>query len=68
MRAARVYGDKPDIYRRLSWDALLTLSGTPAPIRTELERRILAGERMGAPQIRRAHQVRQPGRPTAMAA
>lgn len=67
-RAARVYGDRPDIYRRLSWDALLTLSSTPAPVRADLERRILAGERIGAPQIRRARQAhvrRQPDLPAA---
>lgn len=56
-RVARIFGDLPAVYCRLSWDALLTLSSTPAPVRTELERRILAGERVGAPQIRRARQA-----------
>jgi hypothetical protein len=56
---ARVYGHRPDIYRRLSWKAVRDLASPtmPAPVRQKLEASILAGERIGGPQIRRARQA-----------
>jgi hypothetical protein len=65
MKVARVFGARPEIYRRLSWEALLQLSSPaiPASARAELERRIMAGERIGAPQIRQARRKQQTGRP-----
>lgn len=54
LKVARIYGVRPEIYTRLSWDALVTLSSPslPAAVREALERRIIAGERIGAPEIR----------------
>jgi hypothetical protein len=64
-RVAKAYGDRPEIYRRLSWEGLIQLSSPalPSTLRQGLERRILAGERIGAPQIRRARGKQQTGRP-----
>lgn len=57
MKVARVYGARPEIFTRLSWNALLHLASPnlPAAAREALEYRIIAGERIGAPEIRRAH-------------
>jgi hypothetical protein len=54
MKVARAYGTRPEIFTRLSWNALLHLASPalPAAAREALERRILAGERIGAPEIR----------------
>jgi hypothetical protein len=65
MKAARVYGTRPEIFTRLSWNALLHLASPaiPTAAREKLEARIQAGERIGGPQIRRArlaHAQRQP--------
>jgi hypothetical protein len=72
MMVARVHADKPAIYRRLSWKAVRDLASPtmPAPVRQDLEARILAGERIGGPQIRRARQAhaRAGQRATLMAA
>lgn len=52
MRVARAYGDREEIVSRLSWGALVTLSGSlPPSTRWTLEKRILAGERVGVRQI-----------------
>jgi hypothetical protein len=58
-RVARAYGDRPDIYRRLSWNALVLLSSPtlPSPARQRLEARILAGEPVVATDIVRARQA-----------
>lgn len=58
-RAARAYGDRPDIYCRLSWNALVLLSSPtlPARARQHLEARILAGEKIVATDIIRARQA-----------
>lgn len=61
LKVARIYGAKPEIYTRLSWNALVTTLACPtlsAATREALERRILAGERIGAPES-----VQPPGRP-----
>jgi hypothetical protein len=52
MSVARAFGNRPEIFTRLSWNALVLLSSPtmPAPAREGLEVRILAGERIGAPQ------------------
>jgi hypothetical protein len=53
-RVARAYGDRRDITSRVNWPTLVALSMLPASIQRQLERRILAGERVGANDIRRA--------------
>jgi hypothetical protein len=60
MLVARVFGSKPAIYSRLSWIALVTLASPtmPAAVRAALEARIVSGERIGAPEIRRARRAR----------
>jgi hypothetical protein len=59
MRVARNYCDKPAIYTKLSWAALLALSYTmPAATRAVLETRIRSGERIAAGEIRRARRAR----------
>ncbi|WP_425904741.1 hypothetical protein [Nitrobacter sp. TKz-YC02] len=57
MKVARVYGARPEIFTRLSWNALLHLASPtlPAAVRDALERRIVVGERIGTAEIRRAH-------------
>ena len=70
---ARVYADKPLIYRRLSWKAVRDLASPtmPASVRQDIEARILAGERIGGPKIRRArlaHAQRRTEQPARMAA
>jgi hypothetical protein len=64
-RVARAYGERLDIYRRLSWNALVLLSSPtiPAPVRQDLEARILVGESVGGPDILRAHGPLNMGRP-----
>jgi hypothetical protein len=56
MRVARLYGAKPEIYTRLSWNALVMLSSPslPAAVRQDLETRVISGERVGEPEIRAA--------------
>ncbi|PPQ16330.1 hypothetical protein CV770_26660 [Bradyrhizobium sp. AC87j1] len=56
MRVARVYGDRADITSRLSWRALVMLSGSvlSAPTRRSLEKRVLSDERIGVAQIEEA--------------
>jgi hypothetical protein len=71
MMVARAYGDRPEIYRRLSWKALRDLSSPSIQpsLRRDLEARILADERIGGPQIRRARLAhsKADGRPRLMA-
>lgn len=47
-RIARLYGDRPEIYRTVGWNALVQLSSpsTPEDVRQKLEARILEGERV----------------------
>ncbi len=65
MKVARAYGTRPEIFTRLSWNALVLLSSPtmPAPVRQDLEARILAGQSIGAPDIVRARGKLNPGRP-----
>jgi hypothetical protein len=69
MRVARAYGTKREIFTRLSWNALLTLasSSMPRAIAEELETRIIAGEAIGASQIRAARGPLPSGRPRRLA-
>ncbi|WP_057834791.1 hypothetical protein [Bradyrhizobium jicamae] len=61
MLVARHYGQRPEVYRHVSWRILSDLSATnlPEPRRLDFERRILAGERVRPAEIARA---RVPGR------
>lgn len=56
LRVARLYGARPEIYSRLSWNALVHLASPalPAAAREALERRIIAGELIVATEIRAA--------------
>jgi hypothetical protein len=56
MRVARHYGEKPLIWRRLSWRALVELTSTTISetARQALEARIRAGDRIRTPEIRAA--------------
>ena len=56
MKVASAYGARPEIFTRLSWNALLHLASPtlPATARDALEHRIIVGERIGAPEIRAA--------------
>jgi hypothetical protein len=64
-RVARAYGERSDIYRRLSWNVLVLLSSPtiPALVRQDLEARILVGESIGGPDILRARGPLNMGRP-----
>lgn len=64
-RVARAYGDRPDVYQRLSWAALVELSSPslPAAAREQFERRALAGEDIKAVEIARARGHLPSGRP-----
>jgi hypothetical protein len=59
MRVARFFGQKPAVYRRLSWQALVELSAVSLPwnVRRRLEIAITAGRKVTAVQIRRARQA-----------
>lgn len=65
MQVARAYGTRPEIFRRVSWVLLRTLASPslPAAARLRIESRIIAGERVGAPEIRKARGALKTGRP-----
>jgi hypothetical protein len=56
MRVARMYGERPEIFRNVSWHALTELasSATSEAERRRFEARILAGERINGAAIIRA--------------
>jgi hypothetical protein len=62
---SRFFGAKPEVYTKLSWNALVHLASPtlPAAARDALESRIIAGERIGAPEIREARGALKSGRP-----
>ena len=62
---ARMYGRRPEIFRRLSWRALVELSAPslPAAHRSQFEARILAGEDVKAKEIAHARGPLPIGRP-----
>lgn len=64
IRVARAYGDREEIVSRLSWQALVFLSGPtlPAATRRAFETRIEAGERVTTKQIQEANKAK-PGFP-----
>jgi hypothetical protein len=61
MHVARRYADRADVYRRVSWNALVELSALNLPdsARQAFERRILDGESVKLKEIAR---VRVPGK------
>ena len=48
MRVARLYGERPEIFRNVSWHALTELASSATSEAEKFEARILAGERVGA--------------------
>jgi hypothetical protein len=54
--AARAYAGKPEIYQKLSWNALAALASPTLPedVRIKLEQQVLAGRKIGAADVRRA--------------
>jgi hypothetical protein len=59
MQVARLYGDRPDITSRLTWDTLKKLSAPslPASIRQDLEAALMTGKRVVAGDIVRARKL-----------
>jgi hypothetical protein len=53
IRVARLYGQRPEIYRRLSWQALVELSSVSLSpqARAQFEAKIIAGESVNGAQI-----------------
>jgi hypothetical protein len=77
-RVAKAFATRPEIYRAVSWIALVELSSpkmSPS-VRFALEAKVLAGHSVGAPEIRRARgrlkggspKRRQPDQPVRMTA
>ena len=64
MRVAGIYGRRPEIYRNLTWMALVELSSPslPADARTEFESKIVAGSRFTHTQIRARRPLKKPPR------
>jgi hypothetical protein len=64
LRVARAYGKRPEIYRSLTWLALVELSSPslPAAARTEFESKIIAGSRFTHTQIRARRPLKKPAR------
>jgi hypothetical protein len=64
LKVARLYGARPEIFTRLSWNALVHRASPalPAATREALERRIPAGEHIGAPEIRAARGALKAGK------
>lgn len=58
MRVARLYGERPEIFRNIGWRTLVELasSTTTAVQRRKFEARILGGERVNGADIVRARQ------------
>ena len=64
MRVAGIYGRRPEIYRNLTWMALVELSSSSLPenARTEFELKIIAGARFTHTQIRARRPLKKPAR------
>lgn len=62
---AKIYGTRPDIYRRMSWQALVELSSPSisAAARLRFETAVIEGKDINGRQIRRARGRRPNGRP-----
>ena len=54
MRVARLYGERPEIFRNVSWHALTELASSATSEAAKFEARILAGERVNGAEIIRA--------------
>jgi hypothetical protein len=63
MRVAALHGERPDIWQRASWTALVLLAmpSTTADLRQEFERRIETGERVTARMLSQ-HRAGKPPR------
>ena len=64
MKVALVYGARPEIYSLLSWNALVPLASPalPAAAREAIERQILAGAKIGGPDVRAAREAHNAGK------
>jgi hypothetical protein len=64
LRVAGIYGRRPEIYRSLTWLALVELSSPSLPpdARTEFESKIVAGHRFTHTQIRARRPLKKPAR------
>ena len=64
-RVARMYGDRPEVYRRASWRVLVELSSPSlsTSARQRFETAIRAGKTINGPQIARARGKMENGRP-----
>jgi hypothetical protein len=62
LRVARLFGQKPAVYRNLTWMALVELSSPSLPpdARTEFETKIIAGKRFTHTQIRARRPLKRP--------
>ena len=65
MRVARLYATRPEIYRAVSWVTLVELSSPKMSqsVRQAIEVKILAGQSVSAPEIRRARGPLKGGSP-----
>ena len=66
MRVARLYATRPDIYRAVSWRTLVDLASPKMSqaVRHAFETKVLAGQSVSAPEIRRARGPLKGGSPT----
>jgi len=69
LQVAKAYGQRPEVFSRLSWNALIALASPtlPAAVREALETRIKAGQRVGAPEVRAAREALKASRPRCQA-
>jgi hypothetical protein len=67
MRVARLYGDRPEIYRKVRWAVLVELASSvlSESCRQEFERRIVAGVTVRANEVAAARMPRKIGAATA---
>ena len=67
MKVAKVYGNRPEIYGRLSWQCLVELASRslPASARTRFETSLIAGKEVTAKEVRTARSRRCQARPGA---
>lgn len=67
MKVVKVYGDRPEIYRCVSWQTLVELASPslPASARTRFETAIIAGKQVKAAAVRNARSRRRGARESA---
>src|SRR5664280_645725 len=65
MRVARLYAGRPEVWRAASWRTLIELASPKISesVRQAFEAKLLAGETVSAPEIRRARGPLKPGSP-----